>query len=471
MYCIADLAGTGKSTVAFTIAEEWRAEQCFDFFFSNDSTHTAQTLCVSLAKQIIGSCYGLKWDEHCAKLSSQLSSPPAQSVENMWNKLVYEPLGTCGIHERHVIVVDALDQCDQETRGQLLKCLLYSSISKPYRMRLPLTSLPRIRLLLTTRKEDDIRGILEMNAFHDAITYRSLRDSEATRPDVARYIDYRLKEAKVGFETTQREQLVDRCNGLFIFASLACDLLQRECAEDQSLRLYDMLEEFTSLDALYHRTLSQVANSSKYARAQLMDILRVIVVAREPLSISTIAALLSVDVNTVNTTVKKLGSILGSGAIDQAVYILHVTFKEFLRKGWTERKTDPTTGGEEIQNQYYINKEDGERAMLRGCLSNVMAHGLVFNICSFETSFLMNKEVIDMDDRIRRRITDALHYSCLNWTNHLKSIASDPEVLGWLEEFTSNQFLSWLEVLSVTKCVRFASEMLAVLIEWMRVSL
>ena len=463
MYCIADQAGTGKSTIALTMVEEWRAEQCFDFFFSKDSTHKVQTLCVSLAKQIIGSCYGLKWDEYWAELSSVLS-PSAQRVETLWNKLVYEPLRTCGIHERHVVVVDALDECDQETRAQLLKCLLNACISK---------SQPQTRLLFTTRKEDDIRSILEMDAFHDAILPRSLRDSEKSQEDIERYIDYRLKEAKVGVEMEQRRQLVGQCDGLFIFASLACDLLQSECAEDQSRRLRDMIEEFTSLDTLYHRTLSQAVKLSRYAQTHLMDILRVIVAAREPLSISAIAALLPMKVDTVNTIVKKLGSILGSGDVDQSVYIFHATLKEFLlRKSWTER-TDRLNGSEdmkEIPNQYYIDKEEGERAMLKGCLSNVMADGLIFNICSLETSFLMNEDVIDMDDRICRCITDALQYSCLNWTSHLESISSDPEIMGWLEEFMNNQFLSWLEVLSVTKCVRFASKMLGVLIEWMRVS-
>ena len=466
MYCIADLAGTGKSTIAYTMAEEWSAEQCFIFSFSNESTRKAQALCISLAKQIIGACYGLSWDKHWAKLSSTLSSPLTQSVENLWNKLVYEPLGICGVHERHVVVVDALDECGQETRIPLLKCLLDACIS---------TSQPQIRLLLTTRKEDDIRGILEMDAFHHAILSRSLRDSEMSRADIAHYIDYRLKAAKVvGLEMAQRKQLVERCNGLFMFASLACDLLQSECAGDQSVRLHDMLEEFTSLDALYHRTLSRVVNNSEYIQARLMDTLRVIMVAREPLSIGAIAAFLSVDINTVNTIVKKLGSILGSGTVDEAVYILHATLKEFfLRESWIERKMDPTTGEEdakEMQNRYYINKEEAERAMLKGCLSNVMAHGLVFNICSLETSFLMNSEVINMDDRIRHCITNALHYSCLNWTSHLELIAGDAEVMGWLEGFMDNRFLSWLEVLSVTKCVRFASKMLAVLIEWMRVS-
>lgn len=147
------------------------------------------------------------------------------------------------MHECHVLVIDALDECDKETRPRLLKYLLETCVSK---------SQPRIRLLLTTRIEEDICRILEMDTFRDRIVSRSLRDSEASRADVVRYVDYRLDVGRViGIGTSQREKLLDRCNGLFIFASLACDLLERGCADDQLL-LQDMLDEFTSLDALYH---------------------------------------------------------------------------------------------------------------------------------------------------------------------------------------------------------------------------
>ena len=134
------------------------------------------------------------------------------------------------------------------------------------------------------------------------------------------------------------------------------------------------------------------------------------------------------NVSAVEVIVKKLGSILGSGTVDQAVYILHATFNEFLlRKSLTiERKTDPITGHEDIkiiENKHYINKAEAEHTALRGCLSNVIARrDLVFNICSLESSFLMNEEVVDMDHRIRLYITNTLRYTCLNWTSHLEAV-------------------------------------------------
>ena len=460
VYCISGLAGTGKSTIAYTMAEEWLGEGCFCFFFSQ-ATHGARALCISLATQIVAVCSGLNWDEYWAELRSDLSSPIAWRVSNLWEKLVSHPLEKCAVHRRHVLVVDALDECDQASRVVLLECLLQTCTSNFQ---------SQVRLLLTTRKEEDILRVLEMDAFRYAMVHRSLEYTENSRADIARYVDYRLNVAGVtGLEPSQREQLVDRCGGLFVFASLACDMLQ---SHPQTI-LQNILKESTSLDTLYYQTLSQVGNSSKYVRARLMDILRIILVVREPISIATIAGLLSISVDIVKMVVQKLGSILSSGDVDQPVYILHVTLREFLlQETLIEREMDATTGNQdtkEIRNMYYINEVEGERAMLKGCL-NVMRHGLVFNICSLETSFLLNEEFVDMDNRIRRYITSALLYSCLNWTSHLKLATYDTEILTWLEEFINTQFLSWLEVLSVTKCVRFASKMLVILIEWMQVS-
>ncbi|KIM20897.1 hypothetical protein M408DRAFT_118709 [Serendipita vermifera MAFF 305830] len=464
VYCIGDVAGTGKSTIAYTMANEWGPGQCFNFFFSNTSSHDASTLCISLAKQIIGCCDGADWDEYWAGLSSELASQASQNVENLWEKLVSQPFGKCTKHRCHVLVVDALDECEKDTRTRLLKCALKACTSK---------SQPQLRLLLTTRTENDIRDVLEMEEFYDAIVFKSLRNSETSREDIARYVEYRLNEDKAtGLKPEQRNQLVDRCNGLFIFAFHACNLVKKERPKDQLLVLGEILAECTSLDALYRRALSQVGNLSKRVRVRLMDILRVILVAREPLSIKTIALFLSEEADDVNDIVKDLGSILGSSAVDNPVYILHATLTEFLhREVLIEEKMDPETGDtqeKKIQNQYYINKTDSERVLVMGCLSNVMAKELMFNICRLETSCLLNEEFTDMGDRISKYISKSLQYSCLHWADHLESATWNADILDSFTYFLNGQFLFWLEVLSVTKRVGLASKMLAIIIKWMR---
>lgn len=172
--------------------------------------------------------------------------------------------------------------------------------------------------------------------------------------------------------------------------------------------------------------------------------------------------------------IKRLGSILGSGADDQPIHILHATLKEFLlRETLMEKIKDPNTGREradKIENEYYIREPESHLAVLNGCLS-IMSTQLMFNVCRLETSCLLNDQVVDMQSRIRRYISDGLRYSCVQWANHLESTIFDPNLIAKIRNFMENYFLYWLEVLSVTKCVGFASRMLKALTEWMMVGL
>jgi hypothetical protein len=90
------------------------------------------------------------------------------------------------------------------------------------------------------------------------------------------------------------------------------------------------------------------------------------VVALEPLSITTIATLLPTPVKAthVQALVGKLGSILGSGGVDDPVYVLHATFGEFLlRQSWATTKEIAVT------NVHAISKSISNRNMARACLT------------------------------------------------------------------------------------------------------
>jgi hypothetical protein len=88
-------------------------------------------------------------------------------LEDLWEKLVAEPLGKCTVHKRHVLIVDALDECDTHTRRPLLEHMLRTCSSR---------SSPYLRILLTTRAQDDICGALEQESYRDSILYRHERN-------------------------------------------------------------------------------------------------------------------------------------------------------------------------------------------------------------------------------------------------------------------------------------------------------
>jgi len=113
--------------------------------------------------------------------------------------------------------------------------------------------------------------------------------------------------------SSQRRLLIDRCDGLFIFAFAACQLLEDSNGGEKPLK--DIFHEFTDLDGLYYKTLANADTRPQCTREALKSILSVVVAAHEPLSVAVIAALLPTRVKAtdVQVVVSKLGSILGSG--------------------------------------------------------------------------------------------------------------------------------------------------------------
>jgi hypothetical protein len=82
-----------------------------------------------------------------------------------------------------------------------------------------------------------------------------------------------------------------------------------------------------------------------------------------------------------------------------------------------------------------------------------MAKELQFNICGLEMSYLANTDIPDLKDRVDKKVSDALKYSCMHWSNHL-CYDLDPvsvEVTRLLDGFLAElRVLYWLEVLSLT---------------------
>jgi hypothetical protein len=72
----------------------------------------------------------------------------------------------------------------------------------------------------------------------------------------------------------------------------------------------------------------------------------------------------------------------------------------------------------------------------------------------------MNDEVVDLSDRRSKYIGEALEYACAFWAQHLSQASRSTEslaiILGLMNDFMQDHFLSWLEVLSIAGTLRTA---------------
>jgi NACHT domain len=429
VYCIGDVAGTGKSTIARTLVEGWKELNPFAFFFSQEgsSTRTAGDFCFFLKEQI-QFAGGSHLDGYWKTLPSN-AVLQSETVERQWIQLIQEPLRKLAIDRTYIIVVDALDECTLSTRGLSLECLL-SGCSSGH--------LPHLRVLITTRKEVDIRAVLDREEYRELIRHKTLLNSANSTADVEFYVQRRLDQSGIFMSNIQeRLRLISRCGGLFIFASLACKLLEDACSEGEPL--VDILHSFTSLDSLYHQALTRADRRPEYTRGPLKNILGIILTAQAPLSVVAIAGLLSTSLKSVVTLVERLGSILSVGGINESIYILHATFPEFLlRQSWI------TSNGGKVTNEYALSKAQSNRLMAQSCLS-VLFKELKSNICNLEAHSKIEHSGISRQD-MWQGIPAALRYAALTWISHTIPELHHQSILDAARDLLRNKLLCWLEV-------------------------
>jgi Mrp family chromosome partitioning ATPase len=129
IFWLSGLAGTGKSTIARTIAvtQSRRGRLGASFFFSRGGGDVgyAGKFVISLARQLANSIPTLY--QHVCDAITGYSDIASRSLHEQWNQLVLRPLlklDGIGCKSLYVLVVDALDECDDENDIRIILHLL-----------------------------------------------------------------------------------------------------------------------------------------------------------------------------------------------------------------------------------------------------------------------------------------------------------------------------------------------------------
>ncbi|KAJ5152823.1 Galactose oxidase/kelch beta-propeller [Penicillium canariense] len=137
------------------------------------------------------------------------------------------------IYDRSMIVVDALDECEAETRGELIDALeaLTESVSL-------------VKIFVSSREEGDLRLSLQT---HSGLHVTSLENGE----DIRRFVEYetdsltrknqllayiRKKQAKEELTKLIKEDVISKANGMFRWAELQLQSL-RGIRTEKDIRL------------------------------------------------------------------------------------------------------------------------------------------------------------------------------------------------------------------------------------------
>lgn len=92
---------------------------------------------------------------------------------------------------------------------------------------------------------------------------------------------------------------------------------------------------------------------------------------------------------------------------------------------------------------------EADRLRAITCLQ-IMDEELRFNICEFPSSFLLNKDLPNLEALEGANISSRLRYACRHWADQASKLETlDMDLLHMLSAFFRVHFLYWVEVMSI----------------------
>jgi hypothetical protein len=459
VYWLNGLAGTGKTTIAQTVAERFFADGQLgaSFFCSRNFEDRSNlklifpTLAVQLAR---------RYTEFRPIFVSLVQSDPGivhESLYSQADKLIFQPLKESTIST--IIIIDALDECKDEEPASAILSILGQFVSK----------IPGVKFFLTGRPEPRIQEGFRLHLPAKVTDIFILHNVEQSfiNNDIRLFLKHNFLEIAGHWGLTnwptkeQLDILCERAAGLFVYAAATIQFINNKNYSPRK-RLDLLLQSpentahegriklnNTTLDSLYMTILQQAfGDDDPEDDPRVRSILSIVVLAINHLSPSTIATLLGFDAEDVPPLLSSISSllILQEGS-NHPVRLFHKSFSDFI--------TNPTRC---TNQRFYISPPDHHSQLLVCCL-NLMDQTLEKNMCKLPDA-VVNSDVGDLKERSEEYIDPALRYACVSWHMHLvgtrAKLAHIPMVAPALCQFLEEKFLFWLEVLSVISATRNA---------------
>ena len=461
VYWLNGLAGTGKSTIAQTIAERTFADGRLgaSFFCSRDFEDRGNlqsifpTLAVQLARKYT------QFRSAFVKLVQQDPEIVHESLYNQLEKLIVQPLARSTIST--VIVIDALDECNDEEAASAILSVLGQFVA----------NVPKVKFFITGRPEPRIREGFRLPLLAKETDVFVLHEVEPSRVnnDIRLFFRHSFSEIKrhrrgLGDWPTEEQLnlLCERAGGLFVYAVATVRFIDKRINSpkkqlDRLLQsrggsIFEGKTKFkadATLDSLYASILQEAFDDDDDPENDLRvrSVLGAVVLAANPLSPSAIAALLGFEPEDVFPLLSSVHSLLVlQEDINYPVQPFHKSFPDFIIDPL--RCTNP---------RFRLCPLDQHTELLVGCLQT-MNRKLERNMCKLP-DWVLNSEVVDLKERVKEHIDQALEYACRSWHKHL--VGTIPAHVGQiLHQFLEKKFLFWLEVLSVLGAAREAVDAL-----------
>lgn len=480
------MAGTGKSTICRTVADQLRQKgipvATYLFKKGEGDRGTAKRFFTTLAAQIVYQVPCIAYQVQDAIEKDPFLAD--KSKKEQFERLILKPLEECksipDLPQAITVVVDALDECDQDEDARAIIRLF--SMAKE-----SLTSV-RLRFFVTSRPDIHIR--LGFKSIGDR--YADFALHEIPKPDIEgdirRFLQWKLSIIRDEFNAAassdwlasdwpnaeSMERLVGLAVPLFIFAATACRFIADVNHGDPSERLEKLLasqrsHDLPRLHATYLPILDQLllerTDSGWTRRAQEEEqhiiqtfraLIGPIVVLAEPLSRGSLAKLFHTPQRILDWQLSGLHSVLNIPQNESSpVQLLHLSFRDFLVNSANQKN-----------NPFWVDEQETQAALGSHCLSLLSAPGILKNdICGLQQP---GKFRSDLDPEvIGRCLQPEVQYACRYWVFHMKQGQCHVRDGGQVHHFLTKHFLHWIEVLSLigraSESVAMVDDLLALL--------
>jgi hypothetical protein len=466
IFWLSGMAGTGKSTIARTIAQKFasRGQLGASFFFKKGEGErgNASRFFTTIAVELVA-----HEPDILPSVRIALDKDPAisqRTLEDQFEKLILQPLliqQASSQASARIVVIDALDECEQEQdiRG-ILQLLARKKDNQPMPLRIFVTSRPELHIRLGFKEMPD-------GTYQDLILHKVPR--RTIEHDIRLYLKHELgviqKERMLASDwpaTHEIQALVELAVPLFIYAATVCRYVGTK-GSNPKVCLNRVLQyqkaTFSQLDRVYLPILDQLLEEQEDDDKEtwLQDFQKVVgsvVVLERPLSIASLACLLQVPKEDIKCRLDFLHSVLSiPDSEDVPIRLFHLSFREFL--------VDRHKKGKSV---FWVN-ERGTHEMLTSCCLELMSGktGLHQNMCNLSAPGTPRDEIDQ--GMVAARLSPDMQYACRYWITHLKYGKQNIIDGDTTQLFLQKYLLHWLEAMSLMReldrCVHLLDDLQA----------
>ncbi|KAM0219086.1 hypothetical protein ACHAQD_006602 [Fusarium lateritium] len=447
------LAGTGKSTISRTVARDLKGKSLgASFFFKKGTGNRGDGRFVI---SVIAYQLALNFPPIRPHILVAAKEDPASAMAPMkvqWQRLIINPLLNLQDNELEkplVIIIDALDECEEDDRKRILQLLQMSCPAA-------------LRVFITSRPELDIEGqFLAHQQLHQEIVLHRV-DIGTIEKDITTFLQHTVEEFVLEYNQrhpqkhlqmdrkwpgeTRFKLLVQRSLPLFIAAATFIRMIKdRHWVKSPDYKIDFIVQESTTVnsqyEALYQPVLGIILSGCpEEDRGRVVesfvDVVGSFILLASPLSVIALANLLGLDTWEVIGQIDPLRSVIDVPSGDGKIELFHLSFRDYLL----------SKSAGELQ----VDEAKGHARLAKKCIDLLKAK-LKKNICGLGSPGTRISQVdpliVDM------HLPAEIQYACLYWAAHLKlsgTYFGDPEeddkaqiILEFLQTFFSN----WMEVL------------------------